>query len=117
MKKVMLPILALVLIIVMGCSTAPKLSNLTPNEKIAMIDSTITAIGKTTLQLYNAHKITQTQVKYIYQGLSTAAALADTAQKSYASNATAGDMAISEAITLLQQLQTYLTQNSGGNQK
>ena len=102
----------LFLFAVVSCSQMKVVTPTTPLQKIAYVDATIKVLGQATIDAYNAGKLTQADVKYVYQALSTAATLADNAQQVYqVSNGTQvnnADLILTEAITVLQKVQVFL---------
>lgn len=102
----------LFLVAVVSCTQVKTVTPTTPLQKVAYIDATIQALGQATIDAYNAGKLTQADVKTVYEALSTAATLADNAQQAYqASNGTQvsnADLILTEAITTLQKVQVFL---------
>ena len=99
-----------------SCQMVKTATPVTPLQRIAAIDGTIQAIGQSTIDAYNAGKLTQADVKYVYAGLSTAANLTDNAQKAYeAGNVDNTNLYIQEALTLLENIQNFI--NTGGKTK
>jgi uncharacterized protein YcfL len=119
MKKLKVLMVLLVAFMVVSCQTAQVMPK-TPNQKIAYIDATIQGLGQSTIDAYNAGKLTQADVAYVYQALSTVAQMTDNAQKAYQSNGTNETIAnsdanliLTEAITLLQKVQVFLNTKEG----
>lgn len=109
-----LGLFAIMILSINSCSTMSSSVPKTTNAKIYALDASIKAIGQSTIDLYQSGKINQSQVKYVYEGLSTAATLTDSAQKAYATNATNADLIVEEATTLLSKLQVYLNTSAAG---
>jgi len=121
MKKLFTGFLGvLFLFAIVSCSQVKTVTPTTPLQKIAYIDATIQALGQATIDAYNAGKLTQNDVKYVYQALSTAATLADNAQQAYqASNGTQvnnADLILTEAISTLQKVQVFLNTKGVANE-
>jgi ArsR family metal-binding transcriptional regulator len=110
----------LFLFTVVGCTQVKTITPTTPLQKIAYIDATIQTLGQVAIDAYNAGKLTQADVRYVYEALSTAATLADNAQKAYqASNGTQvnnADLILTEAITTLQKVQVFLSSKGVKNE-
>ncbi len=107
-------LLTILMLNLVACSTTSVVAPQTPKQQIYALNGLITTIGQTTLTLYQSGKLTQAQVKYIYEGLSTASYMLDQANTLYyASNSTnstvsTGAVLITEVTAALTQLQQYI---------
>jgi hypothetical protein len=108
----------LFLFTVVGCTQVKTVTPTTPLQKIAYVDATIKVLGQTTVDAYKAGKLTQTDVRYVYEALSTAATLADNAQKAYGNGTQINnaDLILTEAISTLQKVQMFLVSKGVKNE-
>ncbi len=113
--KVLITVLLTILTLnLVACSTTSTVTPQTPKQQIYALNGLITTIGQTTLTLYQNGKLTQEQVKHVYEGLSTAAYMLDQASALYyASNSTnstvsTANLLITEVTAALTQLQQYI---------
>lgn len=100
----------LIALVITACSLFPAK---TFNEKYATGVSTATAALKTTDQLLNAGKLTPQDASNIEKQIDNVKEALDLAKTTYATDQSTGGNKLASALTALQGISTYLTQQQG----
>lgn len=106
MKSLRVGIFVVIVGVLTACASLGLPAPKSFSDRVNYADSTLTAVNNATATSLDAHQLTSAEAKSVREIAVQAKSLLDSARA--ASGTAAGDQNLTLAVTVLQQLQTYL---------